>query len=524
MGNKITFNISSGGLGRAALGQDYVSGMVFYNNSLPSGFTSNANILKFGSINDAINAGININYGGETKAIFKFQVTLGATGDVITVNFTEPGSSVVQLCKYTVLATDTTSAILATSIANAISTNISNGGYKAAESTGGGNFFVNITVRPGLGVYPNTGTPLVNTVVGSTTLGSVSETTTGVADVLAVYYYHINRFFTQNPGSTLYVGIFGVPSWSGYNFVEIYTMQKFAQGALRQIGMYINDATGGTNASLHSYITAMQGQVATLISQKQPLSVFIGADLHSMTAAAFTDLSTLNSEHVSVVIGQDGAALGFALYNAYALSITNLGDVLGIVSRAQVNWDISWSQQFNLAIDGVENVIPAFATGELLSNLSSGTISSIDAFRFLFGHIFINNNPAGTFMNDSHTCTAYTSDFAYIENVRTYDKALRNLNAAYLGPLGSPITLQSNGTLTNASVAYFEGVGETVLNAMTSGNPNSGLPELSAYSVAISPSQDVLATSNILVTISMIPTGSARTITINLSFAASIAS
>ena len=125
---------------------------------------------------------------------------------------------------------------------------------------------------------------------------------------------------------------------------------------------------------------------------------------------------------------------------------------------------------------------------------------------------------------DSHTCTAYTSDFAYIENVRTYDKALRNLNAAYLGPLGSPITLQSNGTLTNASVAYFEGVGETVLNAMTSGNPNSGLPELSAYSVAISPSQDVLATSNILVTISCIPTGSARTFTINLSFAASIAS
>ena len=44
----------------------------------------------------------------------------------------------------------------------------------------------------------------------------------------------------------------------------------------------------------------------------------------------------------------------------------------------------------------------------------------------------------GTFWNDSYTCILQNSDYAYIENNRTIDKAVRNLYVTYLPDLNGP--------------------------------------------------------------------------------------
>ncbi len=535
--NNVTINRGQGGLGRQPLGQDFVSGMIFYPTSTTLAIThcpiTNGQKAKLGGISDAIALGIAPNHFGETKAKITLTITaVGDVGDIMQVKYVDCQGNVTILCNYTLTSgdvTDNTGDTLATDLAAAINAQSGLTGFTASPSTN----TVAIIVMAGQGIFSNAGTPLTAAVTnnaGSPFAYSHSVTTPGVASQLDAFYYHINRFFIQSPNSTLYVLFSESPSsWTGYGFAEVTTLFNYSTGAIRQIGVYqdSNVATAPTMANLKGNVEAIQEQVAAIITADNfGVSVLLGATLinptGSLLAAALTDLSICNSEHVSVVAGQDGGAQGNYLYNAYGISITQLGDVLGLVSRAQVSDDIAWVATYTLSPDGVENAVPALASGELLSNLSSGTINSVDAYRFIFGRQFVNDSPNGTFVNDSHCATAYTSDYAYIENNRTFDKAARQLYSAYVAQLAAPLVLNSDGTLTNSTVAFFEGLGEQALSNMSQTNPNTGRPELSGFSVTINPAQNVLSTSTLVVSVSLQPVGVAREIVINLQFAVTV--
>lgn len=510
--NNVIINRGQGGLGRQPLGQDFISGLIFYG-ALPSGFGASGDVLKFGGISDAINAGITNTHIGETPAAGTLTMSEPASaGEILNIYVQEP-SALVLVATYTTQSGDTSSAAtFATNVKLAINANTYlNGGYTATSSSD----VVTLNARPGLGVSVNSGTPI--SVTGTAeSYATVSQFTGGVASQIDNYYYHINRYFTQSPNTTLYVSVTTAPSWSGYAFPEIGLIQTAATGSIRQCGVFIPT----TFAS--AQVTAIQAQVATLISENQPMSVIIGADFSATTASALATLAGLNSEHVSVSVGQDGGAQGFTLSKVFGKSITQVGDVLGLVSRSQVSDDIAWVSTYTLSPDGIENAVPAFATGELLSNLSTGTINNVDAYRYIFGRQFVNDSPNGTFVNDSHCCTAYTSDYAYIENNRTFDKASRQLYAAYIEQLAAPLVLNADGTLTNATVAFFEGIGEQALSNMAQTNPNTGRPELSGFKVIINPAQNVLQTSTLIVSVLLQPVGVAREIVINLQFAVSL--
>jgi hypothetical protein len=72
----------------------------------------------------------------------------------------------------------------------------------------------------------------------------------------------------------------------------------------------------------------------------------------------------------------------------------------------------------------------------------------------------------GTFWNDSHTCILQNSDYAYIENNRTIDKAVRNLYVNYLPDLNGPLVVNPNGTLKDTDIAKFETKGNETLDQM----------------------------------------------------------
>ena len=512
--NNVIINRGQGGLGRQPLGQDYISGLIFYNATLPSGFTTANNILKFGGLSDAVSAGITNTHIGETSAVYHGTVSAGATGDVIAIYFLEPLGNVL-LCSYTQQPTDSSNIFLAASLASAINANTSNTGYTASASSGS----LTLNIRHGLGQYPLA--TYISIYVNGTlndTFIPFTVTTSGVGSVMDTYYYHVSRFFAQSPSGTLYVGFFPVPG--SYTFSEIATMQSFANGSIRQLGVYVDGA-----AFSAGLVTSIQAEVASQISRNSPLSVILGANMASFSATTLPDLSTLNSEHVSVVAGQDGGAEGFTLCNACGHSITQLGDVLGLVASAQVSDDIAWVATYTLSPDGVENAVPALAcgaTGTPLSSISPGNINAVDAQRYIFGRQFVNDSPNGTFVNDSHCATAYTSDYAYIENNRTFDKAARQLYASYIEQLAAPLVLNPDGTLSNSTVAFFEGLGEQALSNMAQNNPNTGRPELSGFKVTINPAQNVLQTSALLVTIKLEPVGVAREIILNLQFAVSL--
>lgn len=508
--NDVSFVIGKGGLGRPLPGSDHISAMLFYTGTLPSGFGSTTTadrVKKIFSVEDAEDLGILDDYSDETKATASYTFTaVGADGDTVELLVLEPSGS-VSLGEYTKVSADSTVTLLAASYAALINAGTLSHGYTATSALG----VVTIVARPGLGIFLNTGTPLSATIVGAIT-GTIAQfgagaLIDGVASLQATWHYHISEFFRMNPKGVLYLCFYSVPST--YDFTDLVTIQQFANGEIRQAMVYC-DGTTYTSGK----ITAAQAVCDDLFSQHMPLSsVLVTFNYAAASLSSIADLSSLDSKNVSIVIGQDGDALGWALYKAVGKSITNIGAVLGCVSLAKVSEDIAWIAKFNIS-DGTENNVSAFANGVNFSDCSTSLLNTLNSYRYIFTIKKVGIE--GSFLNDSHTTIIQTSDYAYIENNRTIDKAVRLLYSNYLPDLNSPLVVNADGTLKDTTIAYFQSSGQSALEQMIRDE------EISAASVTIDPTQDVLSTSELVVVVKLVPVGVARNIVVKIGYALSI--
>lgn len=503
----IIFQQGTGGLGRPLAGQDYYSGLIFYSSALPAGFTTSNRIKKFTSPQDAINAGISYSYSDETKAAGSYLVTAaGTNGDVITISVKEPYGSVIVLGSYTKVSGATTVNQVATAIAAAINAGTQTHGYTSSATTA----TVTITARPGLGIFLNSGTPIVVTLSsGATLAGTLTQFSGGVASRNAVYFYHISEFFRIQPKGILYVGIFTVPGT--YNFAEISSMQSFATGTLRQWAVW-KDAAAFATADL----TAMHIANTALDAGHAPLVGLYGADLSGTSdISTLTDLSVLTANTASAVISQDGGALGALLYLTFGKSITTVGAALGAVALAAVNEDIGWLAKFNIS-NGTECETLAFANGVLLSDPSVNTnlLTLLDNYRYIFLLKYVGY--AGSYFCHANSAIAISSDYAFIEDNRTIQKAKRGIYTALLPVLNGPLLLNADGTMANSTVAYLTTLAEAPLQQMVRAS------EISAPGVTIDPSQNVLSTGQVVVNVQIVPDGVAREIIVPIGYTQSL--
>lgn len=500
--NDITFVRGQGGLGRPLTGEDHISGLLIYNDALPSGFDSSDRIKTVYSLEQAETLGIVNDYSDETKATGSVVITnVGSNGNTIAIKIVEPRET-VTIATYTKVAGDTTVTNVAVAIKNLINADTDVHGYTASNSSG----TVTITAREGLGVFLNSGTPITTTIVGGIA-ATITQFSGGVASELAPMHYHISEYFRAQPKGVLYVGIYEYPS--SYTFTELATLVNFSNGTIRQCGIYVTDT-----AFASSQLTTIQSVCTTLASEQKPLSVVYAADLSAVSdLSTLTDLRTLNCPNVSMVIGQDGNGVGYDLFNASGYSISCLGAVLGAVSFAKVSDSIAWVGKFNMS-NGVELDVAAFANGDLFRDTATSLVSQLNTRKYIFLRKYINNS--GTYFNDSHTAVADTSDYAYLENQRTIDKAVRGIYAQLQPEIASPLVLNANGTLQDVTVAYFENKAEVNLQQMVRDG------ELSAYAVEIDTAQNVLSTSTLVVTVRLLPIGVARYINVNIGFTLSI--
>lgn len=499
--NNITFVKGKGGLGRPLPGKDYISGLLFYAGSLPSGFSSSNRIKQFFSVEEAEAAGIKADYNDETQATGVYTVSnVGSNGDSIEIVFEEP-TQTVSLGTYVKTSSETTVTAVATALVAAINARTYIHGYTATNSAGA----ITITARLGLGVWPNAGS-MLSAVITGTIAGSVTtDFSGGVASVQAVMHYHISEYFRMQPKGNLYVGIYAVPG--SYTFSEVQTMQDFANGDIRQIGVYVTS----TNYAA-SQTTTLQSVSDTLDTLKKPLSILYSANVTTGTSiASLTDLGAFSNNKVSVVIGQDKAGIGNFLFKTTGKSVSCLGAALGTVSLANVQEDIAWVGKFNLS-NGIELESIGFCNGE--SGLSQSALDSLDLKRYIFLRKF--PNLAGSYFNDSHTAVTQTSDYAYIENNRVIDKAIRGVDQALLPSLNSPLLLNADGTLANSTIAFLESQAVVITDNMVRNS------EASAISVSIDPNQNVATTSEVVVTINIVPVGVARNIVVNIGYKTSL--
>lgn len=312
--------------------------------------------------------------------------------------------------------------------------------------------------------------------------------------------YQISEFFRIQPDSELHV-IFGAAEAGDYDFEELKTIQNNADGELRQVSVLTYSAFEITN------IPVLQAVSDILSANHKPLSVIYASDFTGMTLSALTDLRSQASPSVSVLVGMDGGAAGKALFDAGKI-VPCAGAILGAVSKAAVNESIAWVEKFKMS--AAELDVPAFANGDLVSETDETLLNTLNDYGYVFlrKHVGI----AGSYINENSTCDLITSDYAYINNVRTIDKAIRNVRTVLLPKLNSPLTLTAVGKLDITTITDFENVAKNELENMVRNG------EISAYKVKISPDQDVMATSLLIINIVLVIRGVARNIQVEIGY------
>ncbi len=333
-------------------------------------------------------------------------------------------------------------------------------------------------------------------------------TQTAAPWAVRVLHYHLSELYRINPAVSLYVGIFEKPQGDNMTFAEIKTVQNFADGRIRQIGVWCGDRVPSGDD-----LTAIQGQAATLEAQGAELSVVYAPKVANVKQIS-TSLAGGGKCRVSVVIGQAGSGTGAELYkdkaNAAKASVSGLGVVLGLISKAKVHQCIAWVKEFPTGIS-----LPAFGDGTLLRDMDKALVEQLDTARYLF--FVTQQGQSGSYMNDSHTMDSAISDYASIESVRTMDKGARGVRAYLIPELGGNVYVDADtGKLASYTVAHLETVAGHALEDMEKAG------ELSGYKAEIDPDQDVAASSTVDIVLKKVAVPVMRHVRIKIGFAKTV--
>lgn len=361
-------------------------------------------------------------------------------------------------------------------------------------------------------------------------------------------YYQIQQFFRMNPSGDLYIMKTTATSYESIAG-KAKDMQEKANGNIRQIAIIYSGIT--TFAQTQAAVLKGQQQAALAYADYMPFEVILEGKGFDVDNAA--SLAGLNAENVSVVVAMDvekaleqkvyhegtstlytlaadealvpvenmpgvynvknadglkegdEGALYFVLKYLYK-NTAAVGLALGAISKAKVSENIAWIEKFNLTGEGFAKA--GFIGGEEIKTL--GTLSDLNEKRYIFART--HTGLAGVYFNDSSTCTTGTSNFAYVENNRTINKATRLLRTALLPKLASPVLVDIDGKLPQSVSKSFEGLCRSALEGMVANQ------EVSDFDVYVDPKQNILATSELKVKAEITPIGTARKIMVDLGF------
>lgn len=343
----------------------------------------------------------------------------------------------------------------------------------------------------------------VSTIDKAEELGITSDASAWSVKML---HYQLEEIFRINSGISLYVGLFAKPTGS-YTFSEVKTVQNYAEGAIRQVGVW----NGDTELTAEN-ITKLQAVADALDTENAPISV-----LYAPKVTNYKKLPTSlagSSPRVSVVIAQAGSGTGAELYaskdNSTKATVSAIGVALGTLSKASVHECIAWVKEFPSGVS-----MPALGDGTLVKTIDKAELEKLDSARYLF----LNNvvGVAGSYWNDSHTMDSATSDYAAIESVRTMDKAVRGIRTYLTPELGGNVYIDADtGKLQSYTVSHLETTANIPLEEMEKAG------ELSGYKAEIDTEQDVLSTSTIEVVIKNVPVGVVRKFKVKIGFVKSL--
>lgn len=511
----VNIALGQGGLGQAGQSFDKYSCLIaYYKESAVVTAYNGIGDAVYNSIQDAETDGVVNTYTDATAATSSQTVTnKGAAGDIVDIAFTSFDGTVFSLCTYTVVSGDSTVTLLATSLVAAINARTYLTGFSATVGSSGD---FTITAPKKLGIYPNSKS-VVNTITGTVAITN-NAFSGGTKSWLALWHYQISEYF-RKATAPLYFSIKfddSANSVSAFNTQlksDIASVANAWEGKARRYGILANGRTFAT-----STLDAVKQARTTLQGLYIPASFFIVSDNTGTALSSLSNLSALSDDGVFFIEGQSGSGIGYQISKTCIQACGSVGLALGVKSAAAISQSIAEVGSFQLS-DGTECETAVFLDGTAFDISNTSLNNQLNDYGYIFLRKFA--NATGTYFSNSVGAVSPASDYKYLENVETIDKAVRGVYASILPLLNSRVTLNSDGTLSKQAIAAFQSAAGYPLTQMAIDGDLSQDPSTNG-GIVVSTTEVVSTTGKIPITIKLIPIGIARQIEITIGFVAKI--
>lgn len=275
---------------------------------------------------------------------------------------------------------------------------------------------------------------------------------------------------------------------------------EYASGKIRLLGVMTNDEetdTPGIADGLNENIAAAATNMLALANQyfeaHKPFRGVIGGTSYSGVAADLAAVNTGSNNRTAILIGDTEAGVGACL-----------GLLLGRAAAVPVQRKVSRVR------DGALLTSTAF-----VGDIAVGDTGSDTAVIAGKGYITFTTyaNTSGFFFSGDPMMAAASNDYAMLARGRVIDKAHVLTYITFVQTVDDEVPVNADGTLDAGFCKYLE---QQIVNQINNTMTSSG--EVSSVSCYINPEQDILATNELAVVVSIIPVGYATEINIKLGF------
>lgn len=320
-------------------------------------------------------------------------------------------------------------------------------------------------------------------------------------------FKHIEDFYSLvGEGADLWLMVVSEATTLVDSVAKYIDFKVATAGRLRLFGVtrapgagYTPTLSGGLDDDVQAAIAAAKVAALSASDLFEPCHFFIeGRSVDSANLATITNQRATNnlagSKYVQVVLGNDVSG-----DDAF------VGLVLGVASRAKV------SQSLGRVRSGSLGILSAFIGTVSLEEIAEATLGSL----YDKGYIIPRKLPGreGFYLAGSPNCDSPTSDFAFLEDARTIEKARLIAVGVLTEDINENIPVDADGQIKPGAAASIAG---RIDNALKIALIDSG--EVSAARAIINRAQNILSTSTLEVSIEVTPLGVARTIEVTISF------
>lgn len=295
-------------------------------------------------------------------------------------------------------------------------------------------------------------------------------------------HFQIDEFFRLAPEATLYL----------FNSDVEADLKKFINSNKEIKGYGLNVEYDSETPNLTPEINKHQNIINEFAAQNRFIDfALIGFDeLNVFT----TNLFGLTAPNVSVVIGCNDDSKKVAVGTALgSIAVRSISENMGSVDIEKKPRGKRGTQDYSLTDSVLGKWTKAYLSdGRDIESLEDPELTAL----IEKGYITIAGYEgyAGYFIENSYTCIDRGSDFAFIENNRTWNKAARIIRATLLPRVKSKVKKNpTTGFIAATTTSYWRTLLEKALNKMVSAD------EISGFDVFIDDKQVVNNTSPVKV-------------------------